>query len=397
MAVNLITGRPGAGKSYEAVAFYVLPALKAGRFVITNLPLNILEFEKLNIEYGKQIILVHKTKENLRPFSTLPDYVRYEDYHNKDNVGPLYVIDECQEAVPRGDKNTSRDVREWYALHRHHVADILLMTQSQIKIHKEILTLVEHHISLSKNIGLGMRNRYRRFLRDGVGGPIIGKGVAIKYDKQYFPLYQTHTKKSGNEVNSNEKTIFSHWVFRYAFPIAGLLLVYLFSRLDLGHIFSPKPTKHAVESVGAISVPSQLPVVPHIETAPVVQKPEQDYPFKGYLFHIGGTLRINGTIKQYFSVRDPLGRFYRVTTQDLLAAGYSIGVASDCMVTLNHKNGDRWDENYATCRPLAIPLYNYAQDVTRPVHSQITDLISLDNAKEAPNSVQHRGTLNLSR
>jgi len=39
-----IVGRPGGGKSYEAVAFQVIPALKSGRKVITNLPLQIEHF-----------------------------------------------------------------------------------------------------------------------------------------------------------------------------------------------------------------------------------------------------------------------------------------------------------------------------------------------------------------
>ncbi|MGB6097665.1 MAG: zonular occludens toxin domain-containing protein [Comamonas thiooxydans] len=39
--INGLEGIPGSGKSYEAVAYHVLPALQAGRKVITNLPLNI--------------------------------------------------------------------------------------------------------------------------------------------------------------------------------------------------------------------------------------------------------------------------------------------------------------------------------------------------------------------
>lgn len=39
MALNIIVGRPGSGKSYEAVAFHVIPAIKEGRRVVTNLPL----------------------------------------------------------------------------------------------------------------------------------------------------------------------------------------------------------------------------------------------------------------------------------------------------------------------------------------------------------------------
>ncbi|MHA6613038.1 zonular occludens toxin domain-containing protein [Photobacterium damselae] len=39
--INLIMGRPGGGKSYEAVVYHVLPAIQSGRMVITNLPINL--------------------------------------------------------------------------------------------------------------------------------------------------------------------------------------------------------------------------------------------------------------------------------------------------------------------------------------------------------------------
>ena len=41
-------GRPGGGKSYEAVVYHVLPALRKGRKVITNLPLIVEMFAALD-------------------------------------------------------------------------------------------------------------------------------------------------------------------------------------------------------------------------------------------------------------------------------------------------------------------------------------------------------------
>ncbi len=48
MSVNALEGIPGSGKSYEAVAYHVLPALRSGRKVITNLPLNIDAFAAID-------------------------------------------------------------------------------------------------------------------------------------------------------------------------------------------------------------------------------------------------------------------------------------------------------------------------------------------------------------
>jgi zona occludens toxin len=45
--INLLLGAPGGGKSYEATVYHIIPALEKGRKVITNLPLNLEELEKI--------------------------------------------------------------------------------------------------------------------------------------------------------------------------------------------------------------------------------------------------------------------------------------------------------------------------------------------------------------
>ena len=49
--INGLEGIPGSGKSYEGVVYHVLPALKAGRKVITNLPLNVDAFAAIDPAY----------------------------------------------------------------------------------------------------------------------------------------------------------------------------------------------------------------------------------------------------------------------------------------------------------------------------------------------------------
>ncbi|MFL7017233.1 zonular occludens toxin domain-containing protein [Vibrio cyclitrophicus] len=52
MAITLIKGRPGAGKSYECVVHHILPSIKDGRKVVTNIPLNIDYFA---LTYGEKV------------------------------------------------------------------------------------------------------------------------------------------------------------------------------------------------------------------------------------------------------------------------------------------------------------------------------------------------------
>jgi len=49
--INLLLGQPGGGKSYEAVAFHILPALAQGRKVITNMPLDLEHICSIDTSY----------------------------------------------------------------------------------------------------------------------------------------------------------------------------------------------------------------------------------------------------------------------------------------------------------------------------------------------------------
>ena len=53
MAIFGIEGKPGSGKSYEAVAYHVIESLKKGRKVITNLPLHLEHFVAV---FGQDVV-----------------------------------------------------------------------------------------------------------------------------------------------------------------------------------------------------------------------------------------------------------------------------------------------------------------------------------------------------
>jgi len=49
--INGLEGIPGSGKSYEAVVYHVLHALKRRRLVITNLPLDLEAFAAIDPDW----------------------------------------------------------------------------------------------------------------------------------------------------------------------------------------------------------------------------------------------------------------------------------------------------------------------------------------------------------
>ena len=60
--INLLEGTPGGGKSYEALVYHILPTLRSGRKVVTNLPLIRDAFEFL---YPELMPLLDIRTENL--------------------------------------------------------------------------------------------------------------------------------------------------------------------------------------------------------------------------------------------------------------------------------------------------------------------------------------------
>lgn len=64
--INLLLGAPGGGKSYEAVAYHVLPAVQSGRKVITNLPLYVDVFEAI-VPGCENLIEIRTETKGIKP------------------------------------------------------------------------------------------------------------------------------------------------------------------------------------------------------------------------------------------------------------------------------------------------------------------------------------------
>jgi zona occludens toxin len=226
--INLLLGAPGGGKSYEAVAFHVIPALIEGRKVITNLPLLLDAFPhewralldirrrtmkpRPEVDEAKAAFMfkrfgtVADQSFNPNPFANVEDYGR-EEYdeetdltrwtdpwrHPTTGEGPLYVIDECHKPLPR--RGTPVAVEEWFAEHRHGRCDVLLMTQSHGKMNQAIKELVQLCYRVRKATHLGFSDKYVRKVLDGVNGTVMNE-TTRDYDSTFFKYYRSHTQST---------------------------------------------------------------------------------------------------------------------------------------------------------------------------------------------------------
>lgn len=334
--INLLLGSPGSGKSYEAVVYHIIPALKQGRKVITNLALNLEYFAQVIPESVDLIKIVVPTKTNKVPFSTLADYGD-SWRHPEKGVGALYVIDECHKPLKRYD--TQKDVEEWYAEARHELADVLLISQSYRKVSADIIDLVQLCYRVRKNTALGSNSSYVRKVQDGVRGEVVNASIRT-YDAAYYPFYKSHTlsDKSAQEAFASDiKPIWRHWSV-YGAGFFLLLAVYLGASGRL----SPFPKKESLKppermtSLVTTPIP-QLPAKSDPDKSVVsVQSDNLSHPFSKVQLHISGFIK-SDTGRYLYSVTASQNgqRVFIMSSQDLIDSGYSIVSVSACAFRLS--------------------------------------------------------------
>lgn len=225
--IYALVGRPRSGKSYEAVVFHIIPAIKAGRQVITNIPVNI---ERIRKVFGDKadLIEVREGKFNdygakERPFTHPEDY--QTEWRNEQNQGPLFLIDEAHMVLGRQLHN---EILYFYSMHGHHGIDIILVTQNLRKIHKDIKDMIEMTYYCVKNTHLGTDKTYTRknFLGSETKNPVFEE--TRTYDKNYFPFYQSHTASSSavTEAQATDtKSVYDTWQYKLGkvFVFGGIL------------------------------------------------------------------------------------------------------------------------------------------------------------------------------
>lgn len=389
--INGLEGIPGSGKSYEAVVMHVLPALAAGRRVITNLPLLVPLIEALSPDYSGLVELRMKSQpvlgkwdpeavddkgngeafklgtvdvlqqakswddfqektsqrrsesaSNTSVFGAVWDY--YSDWkHPITGAGPLFIIDEAHLALPV--IGTNQHVIEWYKLHRHFNADVLLATQSFRDLNQPIARLLAILIKCRKADILGKPKSYIRKVHAGYRGAVISTEER-KYLPQYFALYRSHTQ--GNSVGESLASDVSPLIvklkrFTYAWWIVTIIVC--------AYVFWPKPKPKplpVVPPVAIVPVPVLPPQAaaagpastasapsptqdPQVAAAAAAASAENPDPLLGKLIHVTGWLKNSHGGSYTFTVSSSGVRIFDTTAAELVAAGYVWRPLAECM------------------------------------------------------------------
>jgi zona occludens toxin len=376
-----IEGIPGSGKSYEAVAYHVLPALQAGRKVITNLPLNLESFAAIDPSYPGLIQIKHspspilgkwdasdiavrpafqpfhdghteRQPDNVSTFGTVWDY--YDEWRRTDGRGPLYVIDECHVALPKS--GTSSQVVEWYKLHRHYNCDVVLLTQSFRDVSQSIAGLLGSLIRCRKADILGKKDRYVRKVFGGYRSNAAIQTDQRPYKSQYFPLYTSHTQ--GQSVAEAEAQDVSPFIVKFnrakwiVLVFAVLFALYAFWPRKGTGLFGNRtpPTKPLSAKMGTVSPIPRSPAsaasgVAAAASAPAsapAPPPKVDFGVLGDAkVSIQGEILGKHASQIVFAVSDGGKQLFNVTSDELERAGYTVELFGYCFGYLEYKDNRR--------------------------------------------------------
>lgn len=377
--INGLEGIPGSGKSYESVVYHVLVALQAGRKVITNLPLQVDMFAAINPDYrslleirtrpmtirgtwsaervdeatgqGNAYELFASEEKNIKPgieqsiFGGVWDY--YSTWkHAVSGIGPLFVIDECH--IPLPAVGTDKHVIEWFKLHRHFNADVLLMTQSFRDMAQVIARLIAMLVKVRKADILGRANEYIRKVHGGYRGAVISTEMR-PYQPQYFPLYKSHTQ--GNSVMEQMASDVKPFIVKFN-RFRNIYFVFMLIGVAYAVWVNIEPHKPAGAPIPVVLKAQPAAVLSASTSAPangvpsdpalikkaipsVLQEDVDPEPLEKKGIHLSGMMRMGQRVIYTFIISDGPTRVVDLTDGDLRDAGYTWRSTGHCTGVLS--------------------------------------------------------------
>lgn len=210
MSIYAYVGLPGSGKSYGVVANQIIPALRAGRRVVTNIPLHIDQIRKDFPVADDQI-----TDFPVEKIAGEPELI--EEYCKP---GDVVIIDELWRLFPAGQKvdRVPAPFKSFLAEHRHRVDEqgrsmqIVFVTQDLAQIAAFARDLVEQTFVHTKLGFLGMSGSYKcEIFNKSVKGPNPPQSQKIRtvhgsYRKNIYAYYKSHTM-SNKEGDGADETV----------------------------------------------------------------------------------------------------------------------------------------------------------------------------------------------
>jgi zona occludens toxin len=233
MSIVAYSGLPGSGKSYGVVENVIIPALNAGRHIITNIPLSL---GRMADDFPKGKITTFTNSEASEQDSPFFDMERHPS-------GVIWVIDEAWRFWKSGAKsvNMPQEEKEFFTEHRHNVGpdgrtnEIVLVTQDLSQLASFVRQLVEETYRAVKLTAIGSNTKYRIDVYMGAAvGQKPGKPMRQlygSYKKEVYQYYKSHTRNktdfaAGMEEKADDRAnVLKHPLIKLGIPLCILIAI----------------------------------------------------------------------------------------------------------------------------------------------------------------------------
>jgi len=197
--ITLLEGTPGSGKSYYAVAEYLLPWLRAGRRLYVAV--DGFYLDRLALFEGRPLPELQKQVTLWTERTAIPSLLLSIE------PGSAVCLDEAQ-TIFRAKEKVPGDILRWLETHRHYGVDLLLMAQDYRQLTSGVTRLVESTIKFRRMERFGMRRRFQGFVRGNPEETEVIRTLIGRYEPTIYAYYSSYAT-GGITEERRMKTILS--------------------------------------------------------------------------------------------------------------------------------------------------------------------------------------------
>ncbi len=253
MAINAYTGLMGSGKSYEVVSNVIVPAVLAGRRVVTNI-----DGIDANAIRAYCIDVKKAAPESLGPVVPISNPTVL-----KDDFFPNETRPDLESLVRPGDLVAIDEAWEFWSVSHKISPEHMRFFQSITDLHRQLRSVIEITFVTKKLKALGLGNSYRLEMFDGsrlTKAARLGSST-MTYDKAVFPLYQSYAGGKGKEraIDTRQNMLRSPKLWMTA---AFFLCCWIGIGVFLWRFFHPKTEESLTNTANSDATPSAPAGVP---------------------------------------------------------------------------------------------------------------------------------------
>jgi zona occludens toxin len=184
-------GMPRSGKSYEATAFYIIPAIQKGRLVDAYVD---------GLKHQQIADIAEVPLERVQELLKIITEEQVPEIHKHVRQNSLVVIDELQNFFPNGRQKLHPDIQNFITKHGHDGHDILCMGQDLRDCHAVWRRRVSQKTFFLKLEAVGQPDRYQWATYKATRPEHFEKVTSgiRKYDPKYFGSYASHSEGTTN-------------------------------------------------------------------------------------------------------------------------------------------------------------------------------------------------------